>query len=175
MLRASNIPPLLSRITGDGIHTALLVTSDGELLGSATTRQDLSFVSDDNIASIGSLIAEVAADYKRAGNDLAALDGKSSISASEKNPTTASARSVGGTTRSTNGVGHPNTSAVPALKCLLVEFEQGIAGVASTGSYAGCLVIALAESTVEVGLIRARVMTLASYVGEALTQLAEPP
>ena len=36
MLRSSRISPLLSRITGDGIHTALLITSDGELLGSAS-------------------------------------------------------------------------------------------------------------------------------------------
>lgn len=36
MLRSSRIPPLLSRITGDGIHTALLITSDGELLGSSS-------------------------------------------------------------------------------------------------------------------------------------------
>lgn len=37
MLRSSRIPPLLSRVTGDGIHTALLITSDGELLGSFCT------------------------------------------------------------------------------------------------------------------------------------------
>lgn len=35
MIRSRNIPPLLSRITGDGINVALLVTADGALLGSS--------------------------------------------------------------------------------------------------------------------------------------------
>ena len=36
MIRSRNIPPLLSRITGDGINAALLVTADGALLGSSS-------------------------------------------------------------------------------------------------------------------------------------------
>jgi hypothetical protein len=56
-----------------------------------------------------------------------------------------------------------------------VELEKGIAGVASTGLNTNCLVIALAENTVPIGLIRARLLTLANIVGEALQQLAEMP
>ena len=36
MIRSRNIQPLLSRITGDGINAALLVTADGALLGSSS-------------------------------------------------------------------------------------------------------------------------------------------
>ena len=36
MIRSRNIQPLLSRITGDGINSALLVTADGALLGSSS-------------------------------------------------------------------------------------------------------------------------------------------
>lgn len=188
MLRASNIPPLLSRITGDGIHTALLVTSDGELLGSSSTS---SYYSDNNnIASVGSLIAEVASEYKRAGNDLSiilrrlkgtAASTSTSTNNSNSSSSTANAtpltQSTGGTStnRPTNGGARGSTTGAAPLKCLIVEFEKGIAGAASTGSNTNCLVVALAESTVEIGLIRARLTTLASVVGEALNQLAEPP
>jgi len=195
MLRARRVPPLLSRITGNGIHTVLLVTSDGELLGSTTTVQQSSAqsgeksVSNNNstvlpggldLASIGSLVAEVATDYKRAGNELSLLHGIKAVSAmnSLNSPPTVSTPTNRGTnpssTSSSCGAATNKGSASP-LKCLVVEFEQGIAGVASTGSNTGCFVVALAESNVEVGLIRARLVTLASYVGEALTPLAEPP
>lgn len=106
MIRSRNIPPLLSRITGDGINVALLVTADGSLLGSsvadqppptaaaagtagaaaASLPQDAAGVNPNapadqqhrlDYAAIGALVAEVAADYQRLGTELNHLDPRS--------------------------------------------------------------------------------------------------
>ena len=101
MIRSRNIQPLLSRITGDGINAALLVTADGALLGSssdadqppatassaaatAATGSDEGAGANPNApadqqhrldyAAIGALVAEVAADYQRLGIELNHLD-----------------------------------------------------------------------------------------------------
>lgn len=207
MLRASNIPPLLSRITGDGIHTALLVTSDGELLGSSCNSSDCNKYKDDSyVANVGSLLAEVTSEYKRAGNDISLIlrrlipDTTTPLTTATT-ATTDTANDSAGITSSTNNIPPINsiqqhatlvTSAVTSrppppggmrgstvggapLQCLIVELEKGIAGVASTGLNTNCLVIALAENTAEIGLIRARLSILAQVVGEALHQLAEMP
>ena len=211
MLRASNIPPLLSRITGDGIHTALLVTSDGELLGSSGTSSDCVTKKDDTyFANVGSLLAEVTSEYKRAGNDISLIlrrliPADTGIPAvTSATTTTESAGTTSSNTTTTNSSNVPSTNSIqqPAtlvtsavtrhpphttsgvrastggvapLQCLIVELEKGIAGVASTGFNTNCLVIALAENTVPIGLIRARLLTLANIVGDALQQLAEMP
>ena len=67
MIRSCHIPPLLSRICGDGIQAALLVTTDGELLGTSYP-----FPEDDlgNLCEVGSLVTEIAADYQRLGHEL---------------------------------------------------------------------------------------------------------
>ncbi len=207
MLRASNIPPLLSRITGDGIHTALLVTADGELLGSSCTSPDCNQYQEDSyVANVGSLLAEVTSEYKRAGNEISLILHR--ILPDTTNPltmaTTATASTTNDTAGSTNSNGNippshslqqPATLAISAihsrpppasgmrgstvggapLQCLIVELEKGIAGVASTGFNTNCLVVALAEPTAEMGLIRARLVILAQVVGDALHQLAEMP
>ena len=105
MIRSRNIPPLLSRITGDGINVALLVTADGSLLGSSVADQppptaaaagtagataslpeDAAGVNPNapadqqhrlDYAAIGALVAEVAADYQRLGTELNHLDPRS--------------------------------------------------------------------------------------------------
>jgi hypothetical protein len=63
MIRSSRIPNILQKaVTGNGvIQTALLVTTDGELLGSTAS----TFVSPDgttkeSIDSLGTLIADIA-------------------------------------------------------------------------------------------------------------------
>jgi len=76
MIRSCRIPSVLQRICTDNvIQTALLVTTDGELLGSTAT----TFVSPDgttkkSIESLGTLIADIAVDYSRLGEEYANLD-----------------------------------------------------------------------------------------------------
>lgn len=67
MIRSGKIPPLLSRVCGDGIEAALLVTTDGELLG---TSFPLDETLEKSIAQVGSLVTEIAADYARLGHEL---------------------------------------------------------------------------------------------------------
>ena len=100
MIRSRNIQPLLSRITGDGINAALLVTADGALLGSSSDADQLPATASAaaaaasppdegaganpnapaeqqhslDYAAIGALVAEVAADYQRLGIELNHLD-----------------------------------------------------------------------------------------------------
>ena len=61
MLRSSRIPPLLSRVTGDGIHTAILITTDGELLGSVCTKNEPSNVAEKQKGKPASLSLESSA------------------------------------------------------------------------------------------------------------------
>jgi len=76
MLRSSRIPPLLSTICSDGIYQALLVTSDGEILGStsASEPKDEEKKEELDMESIGALIAEISGDYRRVGNELLLLN-----------------------------------------------------------------------------------------------------
>jgi len=67
MIRSCRIPPMLSRICGDGIEAALLVTIDGELLGAS---YPLSEKLEKSITEVGSLVTEIASDYARLGHEL---------------------------------------------------------------------------------------------------------
>jgi predicted regulator of Ras-like GTPase activity (Roadblock/LC7/MglB family) len=58
---------MLSRICGNGIQAALLVTTDGELLG---TSSPLDETLEKSICETGSLITDIAADYQRLGHEL---------------------------------------------------------------------------------------------------------
>jgi len=166
MLRSRHIPPVLSRVTGDGIHTALLLTADGDLLGAYTTKSSPPDLSDEaqvtkeagndlDVASISALVAEVTGDYKRAGHELSFLRGPQ---------------------RTSQPTAYP-------LKCLLLEMEFGMLGIASTAAFtstpsrADCYVAAIADSSLHdcPGLLKARISACAGHIGEALLQLAEPP
>jgi hypothetical protein len=75
MIRSARIPGILSRITSDSvIQTAILVTGDGELLGATSP----TFVSHDgtkeSIEYLGTLIADIAVDYRRLGEEYAHLE-----------------------------------------------------------------------------------------------------
>ena len=76
MIRSCRIPSVLSRICTDNvIQTALLVTTDGELLGStATTFLSPDGTTKESIESLGTLIADIAVDYSRLGEEYANLD-----------------------------------------------------------------------------------------------------
>lgn len=67
MIRSRRIPPMLSRICGDGIQASLLVTVDGELLG---TSSPLDETLEKSVSETGSLVTEIAADYQRLGLEL---------------------------------------------------------------------------------------------------------
>jgi hypothetical protein len=70
MIRSCRIPPVLNRVCDDTIHSALLVTNDGELLGASNykgaKRRDPE--------AFGTLLADIAMDYQRLGEELAAVD-----------------------------------------------------------------------------------------------------
>mmetsp|Transcript_21079 Transcript_21079/g.61282 ORF Transcript_21079/g.61282 Transcript_21079/m.61282 type:complete len:181 (-) Transcript_21079:409-951(-) len=180
MIRSRRIPPLLSRITGDGITSALLVTSDGELLGTSSSlspNAGSSISAEENpnspaepaleMTAVGALVAEVAADYRRLGNELHLLDPRGLQSPPPTSVVTSS--SPGGTAHSTGGKAKSSSS----LKCLIVELDLGLVGVASAGS--DCYVVALAEPKMEHGILKARLTVIAAHVQEALSQLAEQP
>jgi hypothetical protein len=78
MIRSARIPSVLSRICSDEvIQTAILVTADGELLGSTSP----TFVGVDgnreSIDSLGTLIADIDIDYQRLGDEYAGIDEQS--------------------------------------------------------------------------------------------------
>jgi hypothetical protein len=74
MIRSARIPGILSRIAADSvIQTAVLVTGDGELLGATSS----TFLSPDgtkeSMENLGTLIADIAVDYQRLGDEYAHL------------------------------------------------------------------------------------------------------
>mmetsp|Transcript_10746 Transcript_10746/g.14487 ORF Transcript_10746/g.14487 Transcript_10746/m.14487 type:complete len:203 (+) Transcript_10746:111-719(+) len=202
MIRSRRIPPLLSRICNDGIHSALLVTSDGELLGSYNEREDTTTtttapsspssspptqstnnaIADQlDMAAIGALISEVAGDYLKLGNELQLLDGMAppppplpptppvgQQRGGDPSSLGSSVSTNAGSTVTTSG-----KSGAAALKCLIVELDMGLVGVSSAGL--DCYVVAMADKTVEYGLLKARLMTVSMYVAESLSQLVEQP
>jgi len=161
MIRSCRIPPILNRICDDIVHSALLVTADGELLGASTKRSSSSLFppisasppegnnasispasSAGAIENLGTLIADIAVDYQRLGEEYVGIDGS----------------------QPRNGKSQ--------LQCLLMELELGLVAVSSCGSF-DCLVIAIASPTAPLGIVKAKTQTLAHYVQEALSPLAE--
>jgi hypothetical protein len=90
MIRSCRIPAILSRICtstidddDNVIQIAMLVTNDGELLGSTSA----TFVNPDgireSIENLGTLIADIAVDYQRLGDEFAGLDGSAGAGGGE--------------------------------------------------------------------------------------------
>mmetsp|Transcript_18828 Transcript_18828/g.24236 ORF Transcript_18828/g.24236 Transcript_18828/m.24236 type:complete len:138 (-) Transcript_18828:155-568(-) len=69
MIRSCRIPFVLNRICDESIPSALLVTFEGEILGEST-----SFPHHKDPSAFGTLVADIASDYQRAGEDYAAID-----------------------------------------------------------------------------------------------------
>lgn len=84
MIRSCRIPHVLSRICvgDDVIQTAMLVTNDGELLGSTSTTYVNTDGNRESSENLGTLIADIAVDYQRLGDEYANLDPSSSTAAS---------------------------------------------------------------------------------------------
>lgn len=70
MIRSCSIPPVLNRICDEKIHTAILVTTDGELMGSSTKYAHR--VKDPE--ALGTLLADIGVDYVRLGEEYAGVD-----------------------------------------------------------------------------------------------------
>jgi len=163
MIRSTRIPPILNRICDDTIHSALLVTADGELLGASTRKCSPSLFpasssdssslasSTSAIENLGTLIADIAVDYQRLGEEYAAIDGPYSVSLHQQ---------------------QQQRSGKSQLQCLLMDLELGLVAVSSCGSF-DCLVIAIASPTAPLGVVKARIQTLSVYVQESLSPLAE--
>jgi len=166
MIRSCRVPPVLNRICDGKIHSALLVTIDGELLGTSTARGGGgasssrkksanagaasngggSVVSDPH--AFGTLVADIAVDYARLGEEFAAIDAVQR-------------------TRS-------------HLQCLLLELDQGLVGVSSCVGGGGnnpngidCFVIAVADRDTPPAHLKSKLQSLAEHIGEALSTLTD--
>lgn len=152
MIRSARIPNILNRIASDNvIQTAVLVTGDGELLGATSN----TFVSPadgstrDSMESLGTLIADIAVDYQRLGEEYAHLDPSSSSSSGAVSP------------RKTSH-----------LQCLFFELDHGLVAVSSCVGV-DCLVIGIAAPNAPMGMIQARLQAITEHVQEALAPLTE--
>lgn len=185
MIRSCRIPSVLRRICTDNvIQTALLVTTDGELLGStATTFLSPDGTTKESIESLGTLIADIAVDYSRLGEEYANLDPVplTPVNAPNAAAQQASGASTGGasaaTASSSSGVSvQSSSSSSPSnkkshLQCLLLELELGLVAV-STCVGVDCMVIAIAAPSAPLGSVKARLQAITAHVQEALSPLA---
>lgn len=69
MIRSCRIPAVLNRICDDKIQSALLVTADGELLGTSTKNAPPK-----DPESFGTLVSDITVGYCRLGEEFAAVD-----------------------------------------------------------------------------------------------------
>lgn len=156
MIRSARIPTILSRISSDNvIQTAVLVTGDGELLG-ATSQTFVSLATtadgaggstttkeEKSMESLGTLIADIAVEYQRLGEEYAHL---------EPSATPAPKKSH--------------------LQCLLLEFDYGLVAVSSCVGV-DCLVIGITAPNAPMGMVKARLQAITEHVQEALAPLTE--
>mmetsp|Transcript_34628 Transcript_34628/g.39521 ORF Transcript_34628/g.39521 Transcript_34628/m.39521 type:complete len:197 (-) Transcript_34628:141-731(-) len=182
MIRSCRIPSVLERIcTENYFQTALLVTTDGELLGStAKYFFGPDGTSKESIESLGTLIADIAVDYSRLGEEYANLDIGSSSSNNNNNNNTGTTVASMTTTLTASGGGsssaihqqssNNNRKKCSHLQCLLLELELGLVAV-STCVGVDCMVIAIASPTAPLGSIKARLHAITEYVQEALSPL----
>lgn len=160
MIRSRNIQPLLSRITGDGINAALLVTADGALLGSssdtdqppatgsaaaaAASPPDQGTGANPNApaeqqhrldyAAIGALVAEVAADYQRLGIELNHLDPRAAQQLAQQQAQAAQLSAAAGSASPTSN--NPTSVEVPSPSSTAGGSSATGAGTGGTASVA---------------------------------------
>ena len=202
MIRSCRIPSVLRRICTDNvIQTALLVTTDGELLGStATTFLSPDGTTKESIESLGTLIADIAVDYGKLGEEYANLDppntnaiaiaGNTNANANAKTNNNNSNPSGGASVVSTNSgtstqspLGqqsqqsqsqqsqHPPSTKKSHLQCLLLELELGLVAVSACVGV-DCMVIAIAAPSAPLGSVKAKLQAMTAHVQEALSPLA---
>jgi hypothetical protein len=175
MIRSCRIPSVLKRICTDNIiQTALLVTTDGELLGStATTFISADGTSKESIESLGTLIADIAIDYMQLGNEYANLDiGGGDVAGTTTTAMTSTSATATSSSSSSSAQQQqqqpPNSSG--HLQCLFLELEFGLVAV-STCVNVDCMVIAIAAPTAPLGSVKARLHAITEYVQESLSPL----
>jgi hypothetical protein len=180
MIRSCRIPSVLKRICTDNIiQTALLVTTDGELLGStATTFISADGTSKESIESLGTLIADIAIDYMQLGNEYANLDiGGGDVAGTTTTAMTSTSATATSSSSSSSAQQQqqlpPNSSGKKSgshLQCLFLELEFGLVAV-STCVNVDCMVIAIAAPTAPLGSVKARLHAITEYVQESLSPL----
>lgn len=138
MIRSTRIPYVLNRILDDTIESALLVTMDGELLGASNKTMQK------NPESFGTLLADIALDYHRLGEEFAAA------AAADDS--------------------HDRSKSF--MQCLLIEMDMGVIGVAVCAGI-DCFVIAVAKPNAPLGLLKSRLECLARHVQESFSTLTE--
>ena len=144
---------------------SLLVTSDGELLGSHVVEENPIALEP---SDVGALVTEVAADYQRLGTELQRLDNKAAgvvgtISQNNKS-------SNENTTNSNKNLVNNNKGLLP---CLLVEMDEGY-WVGIAGASSDTYVVAIAEPSVPQGLIKERLLAVSRHVKESFSQIEGP-
>ena len=170
MIRSCRIPPVLNRICDDDIHTALMVTMDGELLGSSTYKSKSNSslsgrLRKDNEESLGTLLADIAADYQRLGRDFSALDSVRDSQPSSKS--NSSDRQMFMLMEMDLGLVGISLVSAP------VAPDTSSIGMAADENLSCWWVMAIATPTTPVGLIKARLQALAVYVQDAFSVLTE--
>ena len=183
MIRSCRIPSVLQRICTDNIiQTALLVTTDGELLGStATTFISADGTSKESIESLGTLIADIAIDYMQLGNEYANLDigggGDTAAAAGTSTPTSSAAAAAPTSSSSSSSAqqqqppnGGSKKSSSSHLQCLFLEMEFGLVAVSACVGV-DCMVIAIAAPTAPLGSVKARLHAITEYVQESFSPL----
>ena len=169
MIRSRRIAPFLSRICEGGIVMSLLVTSDGELLGSHVVEENPIALEP---SDVGALVTEVAADYQRLGTELQRLDNKAAGVVSTLAQTNKSSNDT--TTTTNNNNNNKNSSNYKGLlPCLLIEMNEGY-WVGIAGASSDTYVVAIAEPSVPQGLIKERLLAVSRHVKESFSQIEGP-
>mmetsp|Transcript_10529 Transcript_10529/g.21659 ORF Transcript_10529/g.21659 Transcript_10529/m.21659 type:complete len:146 (-) Transcript_10529:209-646(-) len=143
MIRSCRIPAVLNRVCDESVPSALLVTFEGEILGESTA-----FPHHKDASSFGTLVADIASDYQRAGEDYASIDGNQNINPGQE----------------------PQSKS--HMQCLIIEMDSGCIGVSACAGV-DCFVIAVAKPQTPMGLLKGRLLSLASFVQESMSTLAE--
>jgi hypothetical protein len=169
MIRSGHIPLVLNRIIWDTndplqpqqppsqIVAALLVTYDGELLGTSTSTTGTTgsaALQAKDPESLGTLLADIAMEYHRLGQDF--QRGKQH----HHNHKTSNNTSSTSTTSGNNS----------KMDCVLLQFEGGIAAAVPCPTME-CLVVAIAQSTTPLGVLRAKLHALAHHIQESMSLL----
>ena len=175
MIRSRRIAPFLSRICEGGIVMSLLVTSDGELLGSHVVEENPIALEP---SDVGALVTEVAADYQRLGTELQRLDNKaagvvSTLAQTNKSSNDTTTTTTNNNNNNTNNNNKNSSNNKGLLPCLLIEMNEGY-WVGIAGASSDTYVVAIAEPSVPQGLIKERLLTVSRHVKESFSQIEGP-
>ena len=140
----------------------MLVTLDGELLGSSNL-----YPPTKDPDSLGTLLADIAVDYKRLGEQYAAVTDNHAPPPQQQQPQQ--------TIQQQQPPRAPNPYQPQQhhhLDCLLIYLEGGLAAATACDSI-DCFVLAIAQPDTPPGLLKARLSSLADHVQESMSLLME--